>query len=78
MKYLFVVGGALFLWGAIDLALSYMGTDLYEKIGIQLSDGIYPFTHWIAMGLGLVLVRIGARYIREAAENAAQSDSSEK
>ena len=34
--------------------------DLYHEIGITLSDGIYPFTHWIAMGIGYVIYKLGA------------------
>ncbi len=47
-----IFGILLIIWGFADLGLSWMGTDLYGSIGIQLSDAIYPFTHWIAMGIG--------------------------
>ncbi|MDB3950177.1 hypothetical protein N9403_00925 [Gammaproteobacteria bacterium] len=47
-----IVGILLIIWGFADLGLSWVGTDLYYEIGIELSDAIYPFTHWIAMGIG--------------------------
>ena len=43
------------LWGFADMGLSWLGTDLYWEIGIQLSETIYPFTHWIAMGIGYAI-----------------------
>ena len=55
-----IIGGLLILWGFADLGLSWMGTDLYYEIGITLSDGIYPFTHWISMGIGYVIYKLGA------------------
>ena len=55
-----IIGGLLILWGFADLGLSYLETDLYYEIGITLSDGIYPFTHWIAMGIGYVIYKLGA------------------
>ena len=50
-----IVGIILIVWGIADLGLSWAGTDLYWKIGIELSEGIYPFTHWIAMGIGYAI-----------------------
>tara|TARA_B110000003_G_scaffold191895_1_gene190680 strand:+ start:303 stop:497 length:195 start_codon:yes stop_codon:yes gene_type:complete len=47
-----IVGMLLIIWGFADLGLSWAGTDLYYEIGIELSEAIYPFTHWIAMGIG--------------------------
>ena len=46
------VGILLIIWGFADLGLSWAGTDLYWEIGIDLPGVIYPFTHWIAMGIG--------------------------
>ena len=54
-----IVGIILIVWGIADLGLSWAGTDLYWKIGIELSEGIYPFTHWIAMGIGYAIYLIG-------------------
>lgn len=50
-----ILGILLIIWGFADLGLSYAGTDLYYEIGINLSDAIYPFTHWIAMGIGYAI-----------------------
>lgn len=47
-----IFGGLLIIWGFLDLGLSWAGIDLYYEIGIELSNSIYPFTHWIAMGIG--------------------------
>jgi|TARA_B110000438_G_scaffold284078_1_gene312758 hypothetical protein len=47
-----IVGILLIIWGFADLGLSWAGTDLYYAIGIELPNAIYPFTHWIAMGIG--------------------------
>ena len=54
-----IIGRALIAWGFADLGLSWLGTDLYGEIGIELSAGIYPFTHWIAMGIGVAILSIG-------------------
>ena len=54
-----IVGIILIVWGFADLGLSWAGTDLYREIGIELSEGIYPFTHWIAMGIGYAIYSIG-------------------
>jgi len=56
-----IIGIILIVWGFSDLGLSWAGTDLYSEIGIQLSDTIYPFTHWIAMGIGYAIYSIGKR-----------------
>ena len=53
-----IIGIILILWGIADLGLSWADTDLYSEIGITLSESIYPFTHWIAMGIGFVLYSI--------------------
>jgi len=45
-------GILLIFWGIADLALSWSGTDLYYEVGINLPNAIYPFTHWIAIGVG--------------------------
>ena len=50
-----ILGILLMLWGFADMGLSWLGTDLYWEIGIQLSETIYPFTHWIAMGIGYAI-----------------------
>ena len=55
-----IIGTVLIIWGVADMGLSWLGTDLYWEIGIELSRGIYPFTHWIAMGVGFVIYSIGS------------------
>ena len=47
-----IVGILLIIWGFADLGLSWAGIDLYWEIGVELPVAIYPFTHWIAMGVG--------------------------
>ena len=47
-----IVGILLIIWGFADLGLSWLEIDLYWEIGIKLPNTIYPFTHWIAMGIG--------------------------
>ena len=59
-------GIILIVWGFADVGLSWLGTDLYWEIGIELSEGIYPFTHWIAMGIGYVIYLIGKSSDEEA------------
>ncbi len=58
LKY---IGYALIAWGFLDLGLSWIGTDLYGEMGIALSDTIYPYTHWIAMGVGYVLTLLASK-----------------
>ena len=53
-----IVGILLIIWGFADFGLSWAGTDIYYEIGIELSDAIYPFTHWIAMGIGFGIYSI--------------------
>ena len=54
-----LVGILLIVFGFADLGLSWAGTDLYWEIGIELSEGIYPYTHWIAMGVGYAIYSMG-------------------
>lgn len=59
MKALSIIGGAIVVWGFIDLGMSWAGTDVYyDWLGIDVG-GLYPFTHWIAFGVGGVLAFIG-------------------
>ena len=55
-----IIGTVLIIWGVADMGLSWLGTDLYWEIGIELSSVIYPFTHWIAMGVGFAIYSIGS------------------
>lgn len=54
-----ILGIIIIIWGVSDLGLSWLGVDLYEQIGVQLSEGIFPFTHWIAMAIGYGVYSIG-------------------
>ena len=54
-----IIGIILIIWGIADFALSWMETDLYLEIGIILPDVIYPFTAWIAMGIGFAIYSMG-------------------
>tara|TARA_B100000780_G_C20993457_1_gene397343 strand:+ start:609 stop:803 length:195 start_codon:yes stop_codon:yes gene_type:complete len=54
-----IVGIIFIIWGFADLGLSWAGTDIYREIGVELSSGIYPFTHWIAMGIGYGIYSAG-------------------
>jgi hypothetical protein len=54
-----ILGVILILWGIADFGLSWVETDLYWEIGITLPESIYPFTHWIAIGIGSFIYSIG-------------------
>ncbi len=59
MKALSTIGGAIVVWGFIDLGMSWAGTDVYyDWLGIDVGS-LYPYTHWIAFGAGGVLAFIG-------------------
>jgi hypothetical protein len=53
-----ILGIILIIWGIADWGLSWTGVDVWWEIGIELSDAIYPFTHWISMGVGYLLFKI--------------------
>ena len=54
-----IVGVILILWGIADFGLSWVGTDLYWEIGINLPDWLYRWTAWIALGIGFAIFSIG-------------------
>lgn len=54
-----IIGALLIIWGIADIALSWVGTDLYWEIGISVPAIIYPFTPFIAMTIGYGLYSIG-------------------
>ena len=54
-----IVGIILIAWGVADIGLSFMGTDLYGEIGIQVPLVIYPYTPYIAMVIGFSIMSIG-------------------
>ena len=54
-----IIGVILILWGIADFGLSWMGTDLYWEIGINLPELIYQWTPWIAIVIGSAIFSIG-------------------
>ncbi|MBI15844.1 MAG: hypothetical protein CL782_06355 [Chloroflexi bacterium] len=54
-----IIGILFVLWGIADFGLSWAGVDLYNEIGITVSDELWPFTHWIAGGIGAAIYAIG-------------------
>ena len=57
--FLKAIGALVFLWGLADLVLSWMGTDLWGSVGIQLPDLIWQFSHYVAMGIGFAIFSMG-------------------
>ena len=54
-----IVGVILILWGIADFGLSWVGTDIYLEIGINLPGWLYyPWTAWIALGMGFAIFDI--------------------
>ena len=60
-RHMQVFGSLLFIWGVLDFVLSWMGIDLYWEVGVDVPEDIYPFTAWIAMGLGALLFQSGRK-----------------
>lgn len=61
-----LLGGAVFLWGVADIILNRVQEmDIYYELGIMVPEGIYPYTHYIAMGVGLLLINLGGRGSKE-------------
>jgi hypothetical protein len=56
-----IIGVILILWGIADFGLSWLETDLYGEIGINLPSWLYPYTAYIAMGLGYGLYALGGK-----------------
>ncbi|MBM7069833.1 hypothetical protein [Actibacterium sp. 188UL27-1] len=54
------LGGAIFLWGAADLVLSWTGMDLWAEVGVTLPEFIWQFSHYAAMALGGVIFMAGS------------------
>ena len=63
-----IAGILLIILGIADFGLSWIGIDLYGEIGIQLSSTIYPYTPFIASGIGYAILSAGS---------AAESDEAE-
>ena len=48
------------MWGGLDWFMSTDGVDVYyDWFGIYLPDAIYDYSHWIAMGVGSMLIAAG-------------------
>ncbi len=59
MKNLSTVGVVLIIWGVVDFGASYAGIDVYyDWFGIDVGE-LYPYTHWIAGGIGIALTYFG-------------------
>ena len=56
-----IIGGLIIAWGVLDFGLSWMNTDLYGEIGINVSATIYPYTAYIAGIIGAVLYHFGTK-----------------
>ena len=63
-----IIGVILILLGIADFGLSWVGTDLYWEIGINLPDWLYPWTAWIALGIGGAIFSIGKKEEEEEEE----------
>ena len=57
-SFLKILGGAIVVWGFADIGLSYAEVDLWWEVGIDTGE-LYPFTHWIAFGVGAIITFIG-------------------
>ena len=56
-----LIGVILILWGIADFGLSWMEIDLYGEIDINLPAWLYPFTAYIAIGIGYGLYALGGK-----------------
>ena len=63
-----IVGVILMLWGIADFVLSWVGTDLYWEIGINLPDWLYRWTPWIALVIGFAIFGISKKVNEEEEE----------
>jgi hypothetical protein len=55
-----LLGALLIIWGIIDFAMDKGGTDVYyDWFGVYLPDWLYNYSPWIAVMIGVVLVRTG-------------------
>ena len=64
-----IIGGLLVVWGVLDFALSWMGTDLYAEIGITIPDSIWEYTPYIVIVIGFVLISAGRKKVEDDSEN---------
>jgi hypothetical protein len=61
-----IIGILLILLGVADFGLSYVGTDLYFEVGIQLPEWLYQWTPMIAGGIGYAILSIAKPSEQEA------------
>jgi len=56
------LGGLLILWGFADFLLSLNDVDIYmEVFNYYVPDEYWPYTPWIAVVIGGILVRAGTQ-----------------
>ena len=56
-----IIGGALVVFGLIDMGGSWAGQDVWgDWIGVQLPAAIWMFTAWIEIGIGSMLFKLGS------------------
>lgn len=60
-----ILGGLIFAWGALDLGMSYAGTDVWSQwLGIDLfsiSEILWKYIAWIFMAVGGFIWTLGSR-----------------
>lgn len=56
-----IIGGAIILWGLADYGVSLGGYDLWGMVGIRVPSAIYPYTHYAAFLVGLVIFLMGSK-----------------
>ena len=64
-----IIGGLLIAWGVLDFALSWMGTDLYAEIGINIPDPFLNYTAYIVGAVGFFLIAIGKNQDGDATQD---------
>ena len=72
-----VIGVLIIAWGVLDFGLSWIDTDLYGEIGINLSEFIYPYTAYIAGIIGWGVYALGNKMSEdESVEDTMSEDES--
>ena len=65
MKYL---GWGIFYFGFADMGLSWIGIDVWGLAGIDVPAAIWPYTHYIAIILGIAILYFGTPDEEDEAE----------
>ena len=74
-----IIGVLIIAWGVLDFGLSWIDTDLYGEIGINLSEFIYPYTAYIAGIIGWGVYALGNKMSEgESEEDTMSEDESEE